>query len=77
MKVVLVMLHVSLESLGASVLLLMMLGSCCRSAWRVGCGMVCGMRDVGTVVDHLTCLLARSSKPYAAEQKVGRVTVNE
>ncbi len=77
MKTVLVMVQVSLDGLGASVLLLMMLGSCCRSAWRMGCGMCCGMSDVGTVVDHLACLLARSSKPYAAAQKVGRVTVNE
>ncbi len=76
-KAVLVIVQVSLDGLGVSVLLLMMLGSCCRSAWRVGCGTVCGMRDVGIVVDHRTCLLARSSKPYAAEQKVGRVTVNE
>ena len=29
------------------------------------------------VVDQRTCLLARSSSPHAAEQKVGRVTVNE
>ena len=77
MKAVLVMLHVSLESLGAYVLRLVMLGSCCRSVWRVVCGICCGMSDAGMVVDHLTCLLARSRRPYAAEQKVGRVTVNE
>ena len=40
------------------------------------CGICCGMSDVGTVVDHLACLLARNNRPYAAEQKVGRVTVN-
>ncbi len=28
-------------------------------------------------VDHLACLLARRSRPYAAELKVGRVTVKE
>ncbi len=43
----------------------------------MGYGICCGMSDVGTVVDHLACLLAMSSRPYAAEQKVGRVTVNE
>ena len=26
---------------------------------------------------HLACLLARRSKPYAAEQKVGRIRVKE
>ena len=28
-------------------------------------------------VYHMACLLARSSMPYAAEQKVGKVTVKE
>ena len=28
-------------------------------------------------VEHLACLLARRSRPYAAEQNVGRVTVKE
>ena len=27
--------------------------------------------------DHLACLMARRSKPYAAELKVGRVRVKE
>ena len=73
------MLHVSLEGLGASVLRLVMVGSCCKSAWRMGCGICSGMSDgdAGMVVDHLACLLAISSRPYVAEQKVGRVTVNE
>ena len=41
------------------------------------CGICCGMMDAGMVMDHLVCLLASSSRPYAAEQKVGKVTVKE
>ena len=76
-KAMLVMLHVFLESLGASVLLLIVVGICCIRAWRVGCGICCGMSAAGMFVDHLAWLLARSSRPKAAEQKVGRVTVKE
>ena len=35
------------------------------------------MRVFGMLVDHLACLLARRSRPYAAELKVGRVRVKE
>ncbi len=31
----------------------------------------------GRLDDHLTCLLARRSRPYVAELKVGRVRVKE
>ena len=31
----------------------------------------------GMLDDHLACLLARISRPYAAELKVGRVRVKE
>ena len=60
-KAVLVMLQVSLENMGASVLLLIVVGICCSRAWRVGCGICCGMRSDGMFVDHMACLLARSS----------------
>ena len=60
-KAVLVMLHVSLENLGSSVLHLIVVGICCSSAWRVGCGICCGMSVAGMFVDHMACLLARSS----------------
>ena len=73
----LVMSHVSLENLRVVVLLLIVVGIWCSRAWRVECGTCCGMSAVGMVVDHMVCLLARWSRPYAAKQKVGRVTVNE
>jgi len=76
-KVVLVMLHVSLEGLGSIVLLLIVVGIWCSRAWRMGCGICCGMSAAGMFVDYLACLLARRSRPYAAELKVGRVTVYE
>ena len=76
-KAVLVMLHVFLESLGSIVVPLIVVGIWWSRAWRVGCGMCWEMSDVGMLVDHLACLLARRSKPYAAEQKVDRMTVNE
>ncbi len=58
-KVGLVMLQVSRESFGASVLLLTVVGICCSNAWRVRCGMCCGMSSTGMMVDHLVCLLAK------------------
>ena len=58
-----VMLHVFLENSGAFVLLLIVVGICCSRAWRVGCGICCGMSDAGMFVDHLACLLAKSSRP--------------
>jgi len=76
-KAVLVMLQVFLESLGSVMVLLIVVGIWCSRAWRMGCGICGGMSAVGMLVDHLACLLARRSRPYAAEQKVGRVTVNE
>ena len=75
MKAKLVMQHMSRDSLGASVLPLMVVDICCRSALRKGCEMVCGISVSGMRVDHLVCLLARGSRPYDAELKVGRVRV--
>ncbi len=69
--------HMSLDSLGATVLPLMVVGICCNSALRMGGAMVFGMRVSGMCVVHLACLLARRSRPYAAELKVGRVRVKE
>ena len=69
--------HMSRDSLGASVLPLMVVGVCCRNAFRKGWGMDCGMSVSGMLADHLACLLARRSRPYVAELKVGRVTVKE
>ena len=43
----------------------------------MGCGICGGMSAAGMLVDHLACLLAKRSRPYAAKQKVGRVTVTE
>ena len=77
MKVRLVMQHMSLDSVGASVSTLMMVGICCRSVLRMGWGMVWGMSVSGMLDDHLAYLLARRSRPYAAELKVGRVRVKE
>ena len=76
-KAVLVMLQVSLEGLGSIVLFLIVVGIWCSRAWRKGCGTCCGMSAAGMFVDHLACLLARRSRPYVAELKVGRVTVYE
>ena len=76
-KAVLVILQGFLESLGSTVVPLIVVGIWCSRAWRVGCGMCWGMSAVGMLVDHLACRLASKSKPYAAELKVGRVIVNE
>ncbi len=76
-KAVLVILQGFLESLGSTVVPLIVVGIWCSRAWRVGCGMCWEMSVVGMLVDHLACLLASRSKPYAAELKVGRVTLNE
>ena len=69
--------HMSLDSLGASVLPLMVVGICCSSALRMGGAMDCGMRVSGMFTVHLACLLAMRSRPYAAELKVGRVRVKK
>ena len=69
------MLHASLESLGASVFVLMII--CCRIAWRMNWVMVVGMSESGMLVVHLVCLLARRSRPYATVFKVGRVVVKD
>jgi hypothetical protein len=69
--------HMSLDSLGASALPLMVVGICCSSAFRMGGAVDCGMRVSGMFAVHLACLLARRSRPYAAELKVGRVRVKE
>jgi hypothetical protein len=39
--------------------------------------MVWGMSAFGIFDDHLACLLARRSRPYAAELNVCRVRVKE
>ena len=44
---------------------------------RMGWAMVWGLRVCGMFDVYLACLLARRSKPYAAELKVGRVRVKE
>ena len=73
MKAKRVMQHMLRDSFGASVLLLMVVGSCYRSALRKGCEMVCGMSVSGMLEDHLACLLVMRSRPYAAELKVGSI----
>ena len=72
-----VMQHMSRDNLRASVLPLMVMGICCRRALRMGWEMVWGMSVSGMLVDHLACLLARRSRPYAAELEAGRVRVKE
>ena len=62
-KAMMVMLQVSLENLGAVVLLLIVVGIWCSSAWHVGCGICCGTSAAGMFVDHLACLLARRRRP--------------
>ena len=62
-KVELVMLQVSRDSLGACVLFLIVVGIWCMRALRVGCGICCGMSVAGMFVVHLACLLAKSSRP--------------
>ena len=39
--------------------------------------MVCGMSVSGMLDVHLVCLLARRSRPYAAELNVGKFMVKE
>jgi hypothetical protein len=76
-KARLVMHHMSRDSLGASMLPLMVVGICCRSALRMCWAMVWRMSVPGMLDDHLACLLAKRSKPYAAKLKVGRVRVKK
>ena len=71
------MLQASLDSLGAFVFVRMVVGVCCRFAWRMLWVMTDGMSDSGMLVVHLACLLARRSMPYATVLKVGRVMVKE
>ena len=77
MKARLVMHHMSRDSFEGSVLPLMVVGICCRSALRMGWGMVWGMRASGIFAAHLACRLVRRSRPYVAELKVGKVRVKE
>ena len=77
MKAKLVMQHMSRDNLGAFVLPLMVMGICCRSALRMGWAMVWGMSVSGMLGDHLACLLAKRSMPYADELKVDRVRVKQ
>ena len=69
--------HMSRESFGAFALLLKVVGICCKSAWRMVWEMVWGISASGMFADHLACLLARRSRPYAAELNVCRVRVKE
>ena len=71
------MLQASLESLCAYVFVLMIVGVCCRIAWRMVWVIMVGMSRSGMLVDHLVYLLARRSRPYVAVLKVGRVMVKE
>ena len=71
------MLQASLESVGVFVFDLMIVGTCCKIAWRMVWVMLVAMSVSGMLVVHLVCLLARRSKPYAAVLKVGRVGVKE
>jgi len=41
------------------------------------CVMMVGMSGSGMLVDHIVCLLARRSRPYAAVLKVDRVVEKE
>jgi len=43
----------------------------------MGWAMVWGTSVSGMRVDHLACLLAKRSRPYAGELKVGKVKVKE
>ena len=71
------MLQASLESLGAYVFVLTIVGVGCRIAWRVVWVMMVGMSGSVMPVDHLVRMLARRSRPYAAVLKVGRVVMKE
>jgi hypothetical protein len=59
-KARLVMMHTSRDSLGASMLALIVVGICCRVAWRMGGAIVEGISASGMLDAHLVCLLARS-----------------
>jgi len=71
------MLHASLDSIEASGFVRMVVGVCCRIAWRMLWVKTDGMSDYGMLVVHLVCLLARRSRPYASVLKVGRIMVKE
>ena len=71
------MLQVSLDSLDVSMFVLMIVGVCRRSAWRIYWVMMVGISESGMLVDHLVCMLARRSSPYDTMLKMGRVVVNE
>jgi hypothetical protein len=71
------MLHAYLESLDAFVLVLTIVGVCCRISWRMVCVMMVGMSGSRMLVVHLACLLARRSRPYVAVLKVSRAVVKE
>jgi len=71
------MLQASLESLGAYVFVLMIVGVCCKIAWRMVWVMMVEMIESGMLVEDLVWLLARRSRPYDAVLKVGRVVVKE
>ena len=66
MKARLVMMQTSRDSLGTTVLALIVVGICCSTAWRLGGAMVEGISVSGLRADHLVCLLARRSRPKAA-----------
>ena len=56
---------------------LMIVGVCCRIAWRMVWMTMVGMGGSGMLVDNLVCPLARRSRPYVAVLKGGRVVVKK
>ena len=72
-KSVMWIVHVSLAGIRRSTFLLVIVG-----VWLMrGClrlsGIQVGMLVWGRVVDHLSCRLAKSVRPYVAGENVGRV----
>ncbi len=71
------MLQASLESLGGPKFDLTMVGTCYKSACRILCVMLVGVRVWGRLVVCLVCMMAKRSGPWAAVLKVDRVEVKE
>ena len=63
MKARLVMMHMSRDSMGASVLVLIVVGILYSIACRIGGAMVWGISVSGMLIDILVCLLARRNRP--------------
>ena len=58
------MMQTSQDSLGAYVLALIVVGICCRIAWRISGATMEGMSAYGMLDVHLVCMLARRSRSY-------------